>query len=198
VAVELAGPLEKLGVATHIRTTLLVSSLQSLRKRGSFADYMELLPPEHHAAVSSMIAGQWVPIEVGLAHYQACQGLAISRPEVVAIGRAVGDSIHGTFLATMVRMAGQVGVTPWTGLSFVERLFRRLFKGGGGSSVIKQGPKDALVVFAGMPVARVPYYRVAMTGVFEAGLDLFCRKSYVSDVPDEATATTAVVHAAWA
>jgi hypothetical protein len=198
VVLPFPGPPEKLGVATRIRTTLLVSSLQSLRRRGSLDDYMRLLPEEHHMTITSMIAGQWLPMAVGLAHYDACQALGISQPEVVAIGREVGDKIHGTFLATMVRMAGQVGATPWTGLSFVGRLFDRLFQGGGGVTVIKLAPKDARVQFLGMPVARVPYYRVAMTGVFEVGLDLFCKKAYVTDVPKEATATCAVLHVAWA
>src|ERR1035441_5912286 len=161
IVLPFSGPPEKLGVATRIRTTLLVSSLQSLRKRGSVDAYMRLLPAEHHMTINSMIAGQWLPMAVGLAHYDACQGLGISQPEVVAIGREVGDKIQGTFLATMVRMAGQVGATPWTALSFVGRLYDRLFQGGGGVTVIKLGPKDARVEFIGMPVARVPYYRMA-------------------------------------
>ncbi len=193
-----AGPRERLGIATQIRSTLLVSSINSLRKRGSFDRYMQLLPTQHHMTIASMIAGQWLPMEVGVAHYQACQDLGIAQPEVVAIGREVGDRIHGTFLATMVRMAGQVGVTPWTGLSFVARLYDRLFQGGGGVQVLKNGPKDARVEFVGMAVAAVPYYRIAMTGVFEVGLDLFCRKTYVSDVPEVASPTFAAVHIAWA
>jgi hypothetical protein len=198
IVLPFPGPPEKLGIATRIRTTLLVSSLQSLRRRGSFDTYMGLLPEEHHMTVNSMIAGQWVPMAVGVAHYEACQALGISQPEVVSIGREVGDKIHGTFLATMVRMAGQVGATPWTALSFVGRLYDRLFQGGGGATVIKLGPKDARVEFVGMPVARVPYYRMAMTGVFEVGTELFCRKAYVTDVAAECTDTLAVQHIAWA
>jgi hypothetical protein len=198
VVLALPGPPETLGVATHIRTTLLVSSLQSLRKRGSFDDYMRLLPQEHHMTITSMIAGQWLPIEIGLAHYQACQGLGISKPEAVAIGREVGDKIHGTFLATMVRMAGTAGGTPWIAMSFVGRLYGRLFQGGGGVTVVKVGPKDARVTFVGYPVARIPYYRQAMSGVFEAGMDLFCAKAYVNDVASECTDTTAVLDLAWA
>jgi hypothetical protein len=198
IVLPFSGPPEKLGVATRIRTTLLVSSLQSLRKRGSVDAYMRLLPAEHHMTINSMIAGQWLPMAVGLAHYDACQGLGISQPEVVAIGREVGDKIQGTFLATMVRMAGQVGATPWTALSFVGRLYDRLFQGGGGVTVIKLGPKDARVEFIGMPVARVPYYRMAMNGVFEVGAELFCKKAYVTDVAAECTETTAVLHVAWA
>jgi hypothetical protein len=34
-----------------MRTTPLVSSLQSLRRRGSLEDYMRRLPVQHHEAI---------------------------------------------------------------------------------------------------------------------------------------------------
>ena len=198
VVLPFRAPPETLGVATQVRTTLLVSSLHSLRRRGSYDDYLQHLPLPHHATITSMIAGQWAPMAVGLAHYEACQALGIAEPQVRAIGREVGDRIQGTFLATMLRMVGTVGATPWTGIGFVGRLYERLFAGGGGVSVVKQGPKDARVLFVGLPVASIPYYRTAMNGVFEVGLDLFCKKSYVAEVRGAGTATSTVLHVAWA
>lgn len=181
-----------------MRTTLLVSSLQSLRKRGLFDSYLSLLPPEHHPTVLAMIAGQWVDMPLAEAHYDACQALDIPRTEVNAIGREVGDRIEGTFLATMVRMAGTVGATPWAALSQVERLYDRIFAGGGGVCVVKQGPKDALVHFVGVPVCRVPYFRGAMGGVFEVGMELFCAKAYTKEVAASTTPTSVALHIAWA
>jgi hypothetical protein len=198
VVVALPAPPEQLGVASRIRTTLLVSSLQSMRKRGSYDDYLRVLPREHRETIGLLIAGQWVAMEVGLAHYEACQALGISRPEVVAIGREVGDKLHGTFLAAMVRMAGTTAGTPWPAMSFIPKLYDRVFAGGGGVTVVKTGPKDARVTFVGCPVSRVPYYRLAATGVFEVGLELFCRKAYVTDVAAEATPTKMVLAMSWA
>lgn len=189
---------QKLGVATRVRTTLLVSSLQSLRKRKLYERYLELLPDEHHPVVRSMIAGQWVPMRVAEAHYDACEALGIDRREVNAIGREVGDRIEGTFLATMVRMAGTVGATPWTALGYVDRLYDRIFAGGGGVSLYKLGPKDAEAHFVGVAVCRVPYFRSAMAGVFEVGAELFCNKAYAKEVPDASPSMGAVVHIAWA
>lgn len=198
VIVPFRAPVQKLGVATRVRTTLIVSSLQSLRKRGLQERYLELLPAEHHPVVRSMIAGQWVPMRVGEAHYDACEALAIERREVNSIGREVGDRIEGTFLATMVRMAGTVGATPWTALAYCDRLYDRIFAGGGGVCVYKLGPKDAEAHFVGVPVCRIPYFRSAMAGVFEVGAELFCTKAYAKEVPDAATPVGAVLHVAWA
>ena len=198
VIVPFRAPPPKLGVCARVRTTLIVSSLQSLRKRDLYQRYMDLLPPEHHATVRSMIAGQWVPMRVAEAHYDACEALGFDRREVNAIGREVGDRIEGTFLATMVRMAGSVGATPWTALSYVDRLYDRVFAGGGGAGVFKLGPKDAEFHFVGVPLCRIPYFRSAMAGVVEVGAELFCSKAYAKEVPDAAPPMGAVLHIAWA
>jgi len=198
VFVPFRAPPQKLGVCARVRTTLIVSSLQSLRKRDLYQRYIDLLPPEHHATVRSMIAGQWVPMRVAEAHYDACEALGIDKREVNGIGREVGDRIEGTFLATMVRMAGSVGATPWTALSYVDRLYDRVFAGGGGAGVFKLGPKDAEFHLVGVPLGRIPYFRSAMAGVVEVGAELFCSKAYAKEVPDASTAMGAVLHVAWA
>ncbi len=198
VFVPFRAPPQKLGVCARVRTTLIVSSLQSLRKHNFYERYMELLPAEHHTTVRSMIAGQWVPMRVAEAHYAACEALGIDRREVNAIGREVGDRIEGTFLATMVRMAGSVGATPWTALSYVDRLYDRVFAGGGGAGVFKLGPKDAEFHFVGVPLCRIPYFRSAMAGVIEVGAELFCSKAYAKEKPDASPPMGAVLHVAWA
>ncbi|HTQ43995.1 MAG TPA: hypothetical protein VMI75_14655 [Polyangiaceae bacterium] len=198
VIVPFRAPPQKLGVCARVRTTLIVSSLQSLRKRGLYENYIQRLPDEHHAVVRSMIAGQWVPMRVAEAHYDACEALGIERRDVNNIGREVGDRIEGTFLATMVRMAGSVGATPWTALSYVDRLYDRIFAGGGGAAVYKLGPKDAEAHFVGVPLCRIPYFRSAMAGVFEVGAELFCTKAYAKEVPDASPPMGAVLHVAWA
>jgi len=198
VLVPFRAPEHELGEAEQVRTTLLVSSLQSLRKRGLVDAYLSRLPREHHETVLAMIAGQWVPMPLALAHYGACEALDLPAPEVNAIGREVGDRIEGTFLATMVRMAGKVGATPWTALTQTQRLYDRIFAHGGGASIVKLGPKDARVVFAGVPLARVPYFRIATLGVLEIGAELFCSKAYAHLVKEECTPTRVMVHIAWA
>jgi len=198
VFVAFPAPIERLGTATLVRSTLLVSSLQSVRKRNLSETYLRLLPGEHHAVVQSMIAGQWVPMKLAEAHYEACEGLGFSATAAHEIGREVGDRIQGTFLAAMVRMVGTVGVTPWTALSHAQRLFERVLRGGGGLSVLKRGPKDARVHFVGVPLCRLPYFRFALAGVFEAAADLFCIKSYAKEVAGSATETAIVFQISWA
>lgn len=193
IVVPFPRPPDALGTATRVRSTLLVSSLQSLRRRNREGDYLALLPREHHGTVLTLVTGDWIPMPLAEAHYLACQGLGFERPELVAIGREVGNRIEGSFLATMVRMAGSVGASPWLALARVNRLYNRLFDGGGGVSVSRRGPKDARLRFVGMPLARIPYYRGALAGVVEIGLQLFCTKAYVTDAPGRGKAPEADV-----
>jgi len=79
-------PLARLEAATEIRSTLIASSLQSLKSRGHLARYTELLPAEHHDTILHYIAGQWFPLAIGFAHYQACDGLGLSLEEQREIG----------------------------------------------------------------------------------------------------------------
>jgi hypothetical protein len=89
---------------------------------GRFEAYARLLGDPWRDLPSRAIAGLWLPIDAGLAHYRACDALGLSTLEQVAIGREVGDRIHGTFLGTMVRAARGAGVTPWVALGSARKL----------------------------------------------------------------------------
>ena len=183
-------------MATEVRSTLLTSSLRVVRERDLLERYTALLPPVHRETILSSIAGVWLPMAVGIAHYRAMDGLGFSLSEQVRIGTEVGDRVHGTFLGTMVKMAASAGVTPWTALGQTGKLFDRVFRGGGGICVIKLGPKEARSEIVGVPLAEVAYWRTAMRGMFQAGCELFCRKAYVTEIAY--TPTTVSVRIAWA
>jgi len=71
----------------------------------------------------------------------------------------VGDDVEGTFLGTLFRAARLGGVSPWVGLSHAQRLYERLLDGGGGLCVVRLGPKEARMEIAGLPLARIAYFR---------------------------------------
>lgn len=185
-----------LGVASEVRSTLITSSLRIVRERDLLPRYTALLPRAHRDTILSTIAGVWLPMEVGKAHYRAMDGLGFSLAEQVRIGTEVGERVHGTFLGTMVKMAASAGVSPWTALGQVGKLYGRVFRGGGGPTVVKLGPKEARAELAGVPLAEVAYWRAGMRGMFQAGCELFCRKAYVTEVAY--TPTTVSVRVAWA
>jgi hypothetical protein len=197
VVVPFTLPRIRLGAATEARSTLITLSIDAVRGRGRLRDYSALLPRHHREEILSSVAGTWMPMRVAFAHYEAVEALGFTTVEATEIGRAVGDRINGTFLGTMVRMASTAGMTPWFILSNTGKLYERMFRGGGGISVTRYGPKDAHVDVVGLPLVSVPYFRAAMRGMFQAACELVSRRVYVRDVPHRGGAGNAALRISW-
>jgi hypothetical protein len=197
VIVPFARPREKLVAASKVRSTLLTSSLRSVRSHGFYDKYIAALDPSWREPILQAVAGIWLPLEAGLAHYRACDSLGLSAVEQMEIGREVGDRIQGTFLASMVRAARGAGVTPWNALGFTGKLYERLFEGGG-IRVTKLGPKEAHSEMVGNPFASLGYFRNGFRGLYQVGVELFCTKAYVVDVPKLGTDSSCVMKISWA
>jgi hypothetical protein len=178
IVVPLPVPPERLGPVTKVRSTLVTSSLKTMQERGTIDRYYELLPREYHAPVRDMIAGVWLPVEIAVAHYRACDGLGLTPSEQVEIGRLVGQKIQGTLLGTLVLVAKQAGATPWSYLTQLGRLYERLAVGGG-IQVKRVAQKEALIDLYNVPVFDIPYFRAAWRGVNHGLCELFCAKAYV-------------------
>lgn len=182
---------------THVRSTLIQSSLNSLRELELFDLYLKQLDPSYRDDILGSLAPEWLPVEMALAHYRACDDLELSPEEMHRIGQHVGDRIQGTFLGTLVRRARILGLNPWLPLNHFERLWSRLMTGGG-IALYKVGPKDARIEVYRLPLARFPYFRHAFCGVISGGIKLGAGKAVTVKIED-ATAfeERLVFHAMW-
>ncbi len=162
-----------------------MSSYASVRDAGYDEAYREALPRQHHAMIFHAVAGTWIPIEVAVAHYTACGMLGISHDRQLALGRVAGEQIQATILGTIVRMARESGVTPWTVLAQLQRFWSRAFDGGG-LQITKMGPKDARIEIHRAPHADCPYWRAAFCGLAMGVVELFARKAYLQEIPERA------------
>jgi hypothetical protein len=187
-------PLDRLRPPTQVRSTLVASSMRAIRDRGLFDAYVEALDPRWRNTILESVAGVWLPMDVGLAHYRACDVLSFSVLEQIAIGREVGDRIQGTFMGTMIRTAKGVGANPWMAFPFTPKLYERLFDGGG-CRVSKIGPKDAYMELAANPMVSIPYFRNAMRGLWQVAIELFCRRAYLVEAAQ--TETSYKVKVSW-
>ena len=175
-------PPARMGTATVARSTLVTASIQSLRARGLYDRYAVRLAEDQRAALSTAIAGVWIPMSLAVAHYRACDALRLCIGEQLDIALEVGQQMHGTFLGAMLRLAKSVGVTPWAALAYSGKLYERLFRGGG-IAVTRTGPKDARVDMVGNPLCDIEYFRVGVRGVYESGLELFSARVATHEIP---------------
>jgi hypothetical protein len=176
---------------------LLCSGQAELRQRGYFDRYVAHLPPGSREVITSLVAGVWLPISVGMHHFAACDALGLSASEAFDLGAASGRRIQRSTLSTLVRLATGAGATPWTVLDGTyARLWQRIFTGG--TLVIrKEGPKDATIAFEDVPPFRFAYFRNAFRGTNHAGLSLFASKLYVRELVERTSETAIVFRVAW-
>jgi hypothetical protein len=198
LVVAFPGAEAALGLAGEVRSTLIASSMASLRQRNLFARYESLLDRTHRDAVLGSVAGQWLPMAVGRAHYEACDRLGLSVLEQVEIGGDVSLKIHDTFLGVVIRTAKHAGVTPWALLERGNTMYSRLFRGGGGVRVRRRGPKEARADVAGLSLLEVPYFRHAIRGLYQAAVGLFCLRAYVHEIPWDDSEASVSLRVSWA
>lgn len=181
-----------------MRSTLIATSLQSLRTRGFLDRYARLVEGPHGETVMTAVAGSWLPMDAAVAHYRACDALRLDTRLQLVIGMDVGNRVHGTFLGMMVRTARTAGVTPWTALAQSSKLHGRLFSGGGTISVTEIGPKDARVEMAGNALCDIDYFRTGMRGLYQAATQLFCSSVYSVELARGRAPGTTAMRISWA
>ena len=188
---------EQIALTKQFRSTWLTSSLRAIKQRSRFDDYLKYLPKEHHDVIANSVAGVWLPTEVAVAHYAACDRLGFSSAELVAIGKEVHTYANASVFSLVVKLATGAGATPWTAFSQFQRLWDRVWIGGG-VGVFKIGPKETRLEIVGWQCSSSMYIRHAMRGVVGGMLEMFCAKAYISDLPRLCTATSLGYRCAWA
>lgn len=162
-------------MATHVRGTLLGSSVIALKTAGHFEDYKRALPLEWHDKILFAPAASWLPIELGEQHYQACTQLGLSTSEILSMGNAVATLTQKSVFSVTARIARESGATPLTLLPMTPKLWSRLFQGGF-LRAYQSGPKDSRLEVTGCPLLQYPYFKTALRGLMQALADPFARK----------------------
>ena len=146
---------------THVRGALLASSLQVLKEIEVYDRYRELLAPALHEPVLHALAMSWVPIDVALAHYRACDALALSDAKLQTLAHSLSHRYSDSIFGTMLRTSRQAGIDgPWIALRAQGRFWDRMYLGGG-VRAYRTGPKDAILEQRGIPLADISYFRSA-------------------------------------
>jgi hypothetical protein len=180
-----------------VRSTLIGSSVLSLRSHGLEERYLAALPPEHRDAVLYTPAGVWVPVASAEAHYSACDKLALPTQDILAIGSEVAKTTQKSVLAGILRLAKEAGTTPWALYAGCGKYWSRMFQGSA-IAIFKLGPKEARFEVASCSLAGSSYWRHGLRGLLGAVSEPFARKVYLRDIPSLGTSTTCGFRISWA
>lgn len=179
-----------------VRGIVFASGYKWLAEHGHAARYRELLPTQRlRDGVSTVTAAEWISIEDALAVYATCDALGLSFDDQLAIGRAVSSANNGLFVTTVLRLVGKVA-SPWTALGHVEKAWHRSNRGGA-VAVFKLAERQARLEFWQVPLARSPFFTTSMRGAIAAGIEPFCARVAVNDVPEQATENGFALRVTW-
>jgi hypothetical protein len=145
------------------------------------------------------MAMAWIPMELAMAHYRACDAAGVDASELDRIAAGLTQRYASSIVGTLLRTARQAGVDgPWFALSSLGRAWDRAFQGGA-IRVYRTGPKDAYCEELGLPLARFSYFRLAHIRWIKAMRDSVVRRSYLRLVPGSpANPDTLAFTASWA
>jgi len=190
----LAEPPRSLRPVSAVRGTLLVIDWRWLRDNGHFDAYAEALG----GARSLLDAGaaDWVPFSLGREHWRALDALDLPWDQVVAMGTHMGEHAHNIVLATLVRLAGKLGMSPWPALSQCHKLWMRSWQGGG-MAAYRTGDREARVEVLQAGVVGARAFRVGITGTIVAGIVPFCRRPVVVEDDEARTPTSMSLRVRW-
>jgi hypothetical protein len=160
----------------RVRSTLVTSGIANLRAMGRFDAWSRTMASAIRDDLVTSVAGTWFPAALALEYYRGCDRLGLSHDEVVATGRRVATGMKGNTFLAIKRLSTGAGVTPWTIMPHFERLWVRVFDGGG-FRITKVGPKDATMEVLRTRMAEVPYFRAAFCGFNVAWMSLVARAS---------------------
>ena len=166
--------------ARKLRSTLVLASIESVKRRGRFEDYERALPAEHRESLLHAVAATWVSLDAAKAHYAACDSLRLSAEQQVLAGRSTFDGARSTLMGTAVGLARGAGVTPWNVMPMLQRVWERGCDGGG-ITAVRAGPKDAHIDIVQCELLASSYMRNGLRGLVAGIMELFCTRAYVTE-----------------
>lgn len=165
---------------THVRSTLLCASIQSLRQRRHVDAYLANLAEHERAEMLAMPPGLWLPVERACVHYAACDRIRLEPAERQEIGADVARRIQQSLLSVIVRLTKEAGVSPWSVLTRTEKLRQPTWQGGG-IQVTKLGLKDAHLEWVRQPCVRFDHFRLGFLGLVKGLCELYCRRAFTKE-----------------
>ncbi len=179
-----------------VRGFVFSSGRRWMEQQGLTERFRALLPPDLELAWGGMTTDEWIPLDLALRAYAACDALNLSAAEQIDLGRFVSQANNGVLVSTMVRLVGKLGATPWTALRHVDRMWRRSNRGGA-VAVYKLGERAARLDVWKCPLAGSPFFVTSMRGAIGAGMEAFCARPILSDVPGSVTADGFAMKLTW-
>lgn len=163
---------------THIRSTLVSSSIQTLKALGFLDRYLRALPKAYHEEMLAPHGPSWMAEEDAAIHYKACDDMQLADAELERLSETVAKTVGGLLMSTFTRSSRGADGDPWLSLSQTERLFSRLNQGGA-VRIYRRTANEALFEVRGGRLYTIPYYELGHHALLRAAVLLFAKTAHV-------------------
>lgn len=178
--------------ATEYRSTWIVSSLASLRSSHHFDAYLQALRGLDRSIATvaeqrllNCVAGEWLPMSIARAHYDACNALSLSESELLRMAvEGDGGQVRRAWHAQFIGAAERPDATPWNILPQLQKLWLRTANGGA-AAVYRRGQNRATVEYVGCELFDVRHFRLAVRAVLFVLTEHFCEDFQISTEPQQ-------------
>ncbi|HET8934714.1 MAG TPA: hypothetical protein VFN67_14795 [Polyangiales bacterium] len=153
------------GPLVAVRRMLVHSSIAELGASGLYDRYSQVIERGSLERIRELIGPGWMPLELALEHYGACDRLQLSDEAIHEAGMRAGNKM-GSALLVAGAQPQQVEVndrSPWPLLQAFARMGRRIYEGAS-AQYVKTGSNSLRIEYQGNPLFAFHYYRVAHRG----------------------------------
>lgn len=157
------------GRLSAVRRMLVHSSIAELQELGLYDRYCTVIPPASLERIHALIGPGWMPVELALDHYAACDRLRLDDKVILDCGLRAGDNMGRALL--VAGTTNETGGSPWSLVGAYSRMGRRIYEGCS-AQYVKVGPNMLQIEHLQNPLFSYHYYRVAHGG--------FLRQSFSS------------------
>lgn len=152
------------GPLTAVRRMLVHSSISGIQAAGLYHRYTSVISPSALAEINELIGPGWMPVELVIVHYEACDRLGLDDEQIQTQGLRAGDAMGNALLVANNQLADATGEgAAWDKVLAFSRMGRRIHEGGS-AQYVKLGPNVLLIEHKGNPLFAIPYYRTAHLG----------------------------------
>lgn len=165
------------GPVTAVKNALLQASLAQLKATGLYERYSALVAPGIPEQILNGLAMSWVPIELAVAHYSACESMMLATGQVSEVAAGVGEKLQGTSLVAAPKKAREStatspaanssGTTSTANLGTLYRVWARHYHGGS-VQIVRLGPSQMLIQQRGFVITQFRYFRQGLLAVTRA------------------------------
>lgn len=157
------------GRLSAVRRMLVHSSITELQDLSLYDRYCTEIPAASLERIHALIGPGWMPVELALDHYAACDRLHLDDKLILECGLRAGENMGRALL--VAGATNETGGSPWSLVGAYSRMGRRIYEGCS-AQYVKVAANTLQIEHLQNPLFSFHYYRVAHTG--------FLQKSFIS------------------